>query len=70
VAHATFVGTYRVNSDCTGSKTFTFADGLMPIVHFDFAITNGGNEIQVISTDPGLALTASATRLANGRDRD
>ena len=44
--------------------------GLMPIVHFDFAITNGGNEIQVISTDPGLALTASATRLANGWDRD
>jgi len=70
VAHATFVGTYKVNSDCTGSKIFTFADGLVAIVHFDFVITDGGNEIQVISTDPGLTLTASAARIANGRDRD
>jgi len=62
VTHATFVGTYKVNSDCTGSKTFTFADGLVPIVHFDFVITDGGNEIQVISTDPGLTLTASQHR--------
>jgi hypothetical protein len=70
VSHATFTATYKVNSDCTGSKTFTFTGGLVPMADFDFVITEGGNEIQVIGTDPGLTLTARATRIANGRDRD
>lgn len=59
----TFTGTYSVNSDCTGSKTFTSSTGQAS--HFDFVITPDGRTITWIVTDAGQVLTGSAVRLDN-----
>jgi hypothetical protein len=50
----TETGTYKVNSDCTGTYTVKSAGGTTIA---SFVITDGGNEIQAICTDPGIVLT-------------
>jgi hypothetical protein len=50
----TETGTYKVNPDCTGTYTVT-SEGGTTIA--SFVITDGGNEIQAICTDPGIVLT-------------
>ncbi len=57
-------GVFTVNSDCTGSKTFTTTAGA---ASFDFVITADGSKIVWIATDPGVALTGTGVRL-NHRD--
>jgi hypothetical protein len=47
----TQTGTYIVNPDCTGTQTILVSP-LGFTVHFFFAITDSGNELTVISTDP------------------
>ena len=54
-------GTYRVNDDCTGSKTFTDATGVTS--HFDFVVGPTGRMIVSIDTDSGAVLTITAIRL-------
>ena len=51
------VGTYTVNSDCTGNTTDTTAG-----IHFNFAIAGGGAEILAIQTDPGNTATFDAKK--------
>ena len=50
----TETGTYKVNPDCTGTYTVTSDGGSTTAF---FVITDGGNEIQAICTDPGVVLT-------------
>src|SRR5215472_18208344 len=45
----TYTGTYKVNSDCTGSEVSY--DNFGKTVKCDFVIVAGGKEIQVIETD-------------------
>jgi hypothetical protein len=56
----TGTGVFTVNSDCTGSKTFTTTAGTS---NFDFVITADGSKITWISTDSGVALTGTGVRL-------
>jgi hypothetical protein len=56
----TGTGVFTVNSDCTGSKTFTTTAGTS---NFDFVITTDGSKITWISTDSGVALTGTGVRL-------
>jgi hypothetical protein len=54
-------GSFTVNPDCTGSKTFGGT------AHFDFMITPDGKTITWIRTDSGLIVTGVAVRMA-GRE--
>jgi len=54
-------GTYSVNPDCTGSQTISVAG--LPDVHLQFIISQSGNKIRQVVTDPGLATTAEGERL-------
>lgn len=57
----TETGTYTVNPDCTGTGTlFVSPIGLTSRVFF--VIDDGGNGLQVISTDPGLVVTGFSRR--------
>ena len=47
-------GTYKVNPDCTGAYTTT-SQGQSTSA--SFVITDSGNEIQAVCTDPGVVLT-------------
>ena len=57
----TATGTFTVNPDCTGSKTFTSSTG--QVSHFDFVIAPNGRTITWIVTDPGQVFTGNAVRL-------
>ena len=50
----TYSGTYKVNSDCTGSEVSY--DNFGKTVKCDFVIVAGGTEIQVIETDTNTAV--------------
>jgi hypothetical protein len=54
-------GTYTVNSDCTGTYTVTIQP-LGITAHAYFVIADSGNEIRIVVTDPGLAVTCIARR--------
>ncbi|HJZ96574.1 MAG TPA: hypothetical protein VKE70_08700 [Candidatus Solibacter sp.] len=56
----TFKGTYTVNPDCTG--TYTVENSLGLTVHAFFVIADGGNELQIVITDPGTVITCVARR--------
>jgi hypothetical protein len=53
-------GTYTVSADCTGSTSLSFSDGSKG--HDAFVIVGGGDEFQVVGSDPGLIRTATAKR--------
>lgn len=53
-------GTYTVNSDCTGSMSFTSGD-IVP-VGFSMVIIGGGTEVVGILTDPGNTQTYDAKK--------
>jgi hypothetical protein len=52
-------GTYTVNSDCTG--TYVVQSGGQTI-HAYFVINDNGNELQIVITDPGTAITCIAKK--------
>ena len=56
----TFKGQYNVQSDCTGSATFTFPDGTAAIL--SFVLVNDGNEVFIIDADSGAVETGAAKR--------
>jgi hypothetical protein len=66
IARMNFGGTYKVNSDCTGSDTENFQGG--PTIHRDFVIVDEGREIRFIVTDSGNAVTAVAKRKTTPSD--
>lgn len=61
VRQAAATGVYTVNSDCTGSKTFTSPTG--QVSNFDFVISPNGRLITWIVTDSGQVFTGTAVRL-------
>ena len=65
-AQATEIGTYKVNSDCTGTYTVQI-DPFGITSNAFFAIDTNGDEIEIIVTDPGSAITCVAKKLFPGR---
>lgn len=67
IVPVTETGTYKVNSDCTG----TYQVLISPVnftAHYSFVIDNSADEIQVICTDSGVVFSGVARRLFPGRD--
>jgi len=59
-------GTYTVNSDCTGTYTVEISPiGLT--AHGFFVIADNGNELHILVTDPGTAISCIARKLYPGR---
>jgi len=54
-------GTYRVNSDCTG--TMTLVSTGQPTLHLAILVSQSGNHIHTVVTDPGFATTSDAERV-------
>jgi hypothetical protein len=63
---ATEIGTYKVNSDCTGTYTVEI-DPFGITSNAFFAIDTNGDELEIIVTDPGSAITCVAKKLFPGR---
>ena len=61
---STEIGTYTVNSDCTGSVVAT--DG----AHYNFVITPDGSRFDWIDTDPGRVFSGTAIRLTRRLEDD
>jgi hypothetical protein len=53
IQQVTIEGTYKVNSDCTGSMTLNVSP-LQATVHADFVIDRDGTELRAIGTDSGV----------------
>ncbi len=65
-AQATEVGTYTVNEDCTGTYSVQIAPfGITSNAYF--AIDTNGDQVEIITTDPGSVITCVARRLFPGR---
>jgi hypothetical protein len=58
----TYTGTYTVSPDCTGTYTIQISP-LGLTTHAFFVIADRGNELQIVITDPGTAITCIARRL-------
>jgi hypothetical protein len=58
---ATETGTYKVNPDCTGTYTVQISP-LGITGNAFFVIDDSGNELQIITTDPGVVITCVARR--------
>jgi len=65
-ASVTETGTYKVNSDCTGTYTVQIAP-LGFSSSASFVIDDNGDEVQIIVTDLGGVITCVAKRLFPGR---
>jgi hypothetical protein len=61
VAPETEKGTYKVNPDCTGTYEVQISPGGFK-AHAYFVIDDGGNELQIIVTDPGTVITCIARK--------
>ena len=53
-------GTYTVNRDCTGTQTF--GPGF---AHYDFVVSENGDKVTYIQTDPGTTITVTSVRLGH-----
>jgi len=58
-------GTYSVNPDCTGTSTIVIAG--MPDLHTQFIVSESGNIIRGMVTDPGFASTAEGERVHSSK---
>jgi hypothetical protein len=56
-------GTYSVSPNCTGTQTISITG--LPDVHLQFIISQSGNKIRQVVTDPGLATTAEGERVVD-----
>lgn len=56
-------GTFKTNEDCTGSGTF-FGPELGLQVSYNFILTDGGNQIEILNTNQGIALQGVGRRIA------
>ena len=64
ISTGTEIGTYTVNSDCTGSEAAT--DGN----HYNFVVAPDGSRFDWISTDPGRVLSGTAIRFTRRLEDD
>lgn len=53
-------GTYTVNTDCTG--TYTVSDAYGDTFDAFFVIDQGGNELQIVITNPGTVINCVARK--------
>jgi hypothetical protein len=53
-------GTYTVNSDCTG--TYSVSDAFGDTFNAYFVIDEGGNELQIVITNPGTVINCVARK--------
>lgn len=60
-APRTFQGTYRVNSDCTGTGRYT--DSLGNTINYVFVTVDGGEEIYFQATNPGDIVSGVGRRV-------
>jgi hypothetical protein len=60
-APQTETGTYKVDPDCTGTYEVQISPGGFT-AHAFFVIDDGGNELQIIVTDPGNVITCIARK--------
>lgn len=58
-------GSFTINPDCTGSGSFLVA-ALGLTVTYNFIATDGGDQIELLNTNPGIVLHGIARRIANG----
>jgi hypothetical protein len=61
-------GAYTVNSDCTG--TMTLISTGQPTLHLAIVVSQSGNHIHTVVTDPGFATTSDAERVWAHEDLD
>ncbi len=61
-------GTYTVNSDCTGTMTLQNPD--QPPLHLAILVSDSGNLIHTVVTDPGFAVTSNAERVLARKSDD
>jgi hypothetical protein len=67
VSPGTETGTYQVNPDCTG--TYTVKDSSGDTFDAFFVISDGGNELRIVVTDPGTVINCIARKqFPEGRD--
>lgn len=67
------VGTYSVNSNCTGEASFTYPDGKSPGLTYFFVLTQAGqnsliyglqfNQMEIVVSTPAFNINAVATRI-------
>jgi hypothetical protein len=55
------VGTYSVNSNCTGQASFSYPDGLSPGLTYFFVLTNHTRQMDIVVSTPGFNITAGST---------
>jgi hypothetical protein len=61
VVRETFIETYTVNPDCTGSSKKTTSTGIK--TNWDFVLSDKGNSILAIETDANNVVTIGAQRM-------
>jgi len=59
-------GTYSVNPNCTGTQTIMIEG--MPDLHLQFIVSQAGNKMRSVVTNPGIATTAEGERLRTPED--
>ena len=59
-------GSYSVNADCSGTETIVIP-GLSDL-HLQIIVSQSGNKIHQVVTDPGVATTAEGERLRAPQD--
>ena len=64
ISTGTEIGTYTVNSDCTGSEAAT--DG----AHYNFVVAPDGSRFDWISTNPGQVFSGTAIRFTRRLEDD
>ena len=56
------VGTYSVNSNCTGQVSFTYPDGESPGLTYFFVLTKLGQQMDIVVSTPGFNITAAGIK--------
>lgn len=60
----TFTGTYKVNSDCTGTTALQFSPGPSTAIDLAIALDDRGHEVRALQTNPqGAVFTVLARRV-------
>jgi hypothetical protein len=60
----TFMGTYKVNSDCTGTTALQFSPGPSTAIELAIVLDDRGHEVRALQTSPqGAVFTVLARRV-------
>lgn len=62
VSRPEFKGTYQVEADCSGTVALTFPNFTVNVY---FVVTENGNHVDMIITDPGVLEHGTATRITD-----